>query len=196
MFCLRQFTQIAHSPLTIFSLHSCPSFVDDVHRHVLGHARDKKVNKKRIDEDWFNVPESAVVAYLAHCTFCVNNKTRKPRESIVKSIVEKSTFNSRGHVDLIDFTASPSNGYKWVMRYVDSHTKFAWAIPLKDIDHTTVGLELFKIFTIQGGPCVLQINHGSEYTEKVCSAFDNLPSSLPLDNLPSSLPLMIYFSFI
>ncbi len=51
-----------------------------------------------------------------------------------------------------------------------------------------MGLELFKIFTLQGGPCVLQINLGSEYTEKArVSASNNLsprpinPPPLPLD---------------
>jgi hypothetical protein len=49
------FTLALHLPSLpqVFMADRFPLFQDDVHINVLGHARDKKVNKKRIDEDWY-----------------------------------------------------------------------------------------------------------------------------------------------
>ncbi len=40
----------------------------------------------------FNVPESAVVAYLQHCVYCQNNKTRKPRGNYSHSFLVCSCY--------------------------------------------------------------------------------------------------------
>jgi hypothetical protein len=76
-------------------------------------------------------------------------------------------FNFYKQVDLIDFSVYEQDEYKWIMHYQDHLCKFSHLVPLKSKLAVNVALELFRIFCIQGAPCILQSDNGSEFVAEV-----------------------------
>lgn len=88
-------------------------------------------------------------------------------------------FNSRGQVDLMDFSDMPDTVvlckettivYKWILHYQDHGTKFSILRPLPSKEARTVALCLFEIFCLQGFPLILQSDNGKEFCNEVITA--------------------------
>lgn len=86
-----------------------------------------------------------------------------PKRGFVSNPIVVDGFNKHTQVDLIDMQSKSYNGYKFILNYVDLHTKFVQLRPLKGKKSTTVTKELLQIFFIFGPPEKLQSDNGKEF---------------------------------
>lgn len=76
-------------------------------------------------------------------------------------------MNSRCQVDLIDMQLKAYEDYTWILDYQDHLTKFTFLLPLKTKKAREVADKLSLIFSIIGPPCILQMDNGGEFKNKV-----------------------------
>jgi hypothetical protein len=74
------------------------------------------------------------------------------------------TIDSHAQVDLIDFSRRPDGPFKWVLCYVDHHSRFAHVDCLPHKEAITVGKSLLKILATAVIPEILQSDDGGEFT--------------------------------
>ena len=58
---------------------------------------------------------------------------------------------------MIDFQSFPDGEYKFLLVYQDHGVKLPWIEAIKNKKTTTVALELVRIFSVLGPPCILQV---------------------------------------
>ena len=86
----------------------------------------------------------------------------------MKSIPIPQKIFSQVGVDLIQMVEFER--YKYILTFCDFFTKWPELIPLPDKKATTIGKELYKIFTRYGCPDVLISDRGMEFCNAVSEA--------------------------
>lgn len=90
-----------------------------------------------------------------------------PVPSQTKSIIS-THVNARWQMDLMDFSSTPANGYNWIFGVIDMFSKFAWAIPIKNKEASTIVAKLEPLIQMYK-PELIQSDNGSEFKNKQVS---------------------------
>ena len=85
-----------------------------------------------------------------------------------------SELNSRCQLDLIDYQSQADGEYKFVLMYQDHLTKFCILKPLKSKRAEEVAYCLIDIFTVFGGPSVLQSDNGHEFRNQTINSLKEM----------------------
>jgi hypothetical protein len=92
------------------------------------------------------------------CEECQLRRRGQFKGVVVRSILS-SSFNSRGHVDLVDMESMPDGIYSSIMNYQDHLTKFCVVESLTSKRAAVVAYKLLtSVFLVFGAPHILQIN--------------------------------------
>ena len=78
-----------------------------------------------------------------------------------------SEMNSRAQVDLTDMQNQPDGELKWILVYQDHLTKFLELRPVRSKRAPEIANQLLHIFSIFGGPSILQSDKGTEFVNSV-----------------------------
>ena len=145
--------------------------LDTVHRNTGHGGRDKMLHAMK---SMCSVPTPAVIAFVKLCQKCQARKTAVKKGSVFASRACMDVFINRGLVKLIDMQSTPDGNNKWILNYQDCTSKFSFLRPLTSDDTAEVASELLKIFLEIGGPAILQIEKGREYTTDVIKQLASL----------------------
>jgi len=86
-----------------------------------------------------------------------------------------SSFNSRGHVDLVDMQSMADGIYKFIMNYQDHLTKFCVVENLTSKRAAEVAYKLLtSVFLLFGAPHILQSNNGRKFTASIITKLKEL----------------------
>nr|XP_022906091.1 KRAB-A domain-containing protein 2-like [Onthophagus taurus] len=89
------------------------------------------------------------------------------KEGLIVKPIKSNEFNSRCQVDLIDMQSQADDEFKFIMVYQDHLTKCLQLRALKTKRAEEVAYHLLDVFTIFGAPCILHIDNGREFANKV-----------------------------
>jgi hypothetical protein len=97
--------------------------------HVsLGHARDIKKNKAKLDQQYYSIPESCICLFLRLCPYCCLARTKKVKSKVPLKMILTPRVGHRAQIDLIDMGALSINGERYILRYVDHYLDLAMSI--------------------------------------------------------------------
>lgn len=127
-----------------------------------GHGgRDKMI--KLLNTFYKNITHAQIKLFLDICEPC-QQKRKSEKKGIVKP---SSPFNSRCHVDLIDYQSQPDGMFKFLLVYQDHLTKFVVLKPLTSDKVDEVAHILLDIFLLLGAPSILHSGYGREFCNQV-----------------------------
>lgn len=141
------------------------NIIHRIHKTKL-HPKCREQNKKNINKEYYGVPRCAISLYLSMCPNCIaNRKTLHKKKQNKLKMILMSNVGQRSQVDLIDMTSQPdpSTGDKWIMRYADHLSGYAFVrcMPTKESKNT--GTALVQILSQSVVPQILQSDNGSEF---------------------------------
>ena len=116
---------------------------------------------------------SDVKAFVSRCKTCHLNKTFNTPKAPVFRFPDVERPWARVHMDLIG-SLTPSNGYHYILVYVDSFSKFCQATPLTDKSATTVAKAVYSIMMRFGPPESIVTDNGTEWLNKFFEALCKL----------------------
>jgi ribosomal protein L21E len=138
-----------------------------------GHlGRDKTL--VRIKElYYFQRLEQYVDLWIKTCPTCLATKRKHPDSRVVpRGSIEVSSVWDLLSIDLWDAGIISTRGYKYVLTVIDSFSKYAIAIPIKNKLSKTIAMKLYKhVFSRMGYPKRLHSDLGPEF---VNSTLDEL----------------------
>ena len=89
-------------------------------------------------------------------------------------------MNSRAQVDLTDMQSQPDGDLKWILVYQYHLTKFVQLGPVKSKRAPEIAYQLLYIFSIFGGPSILQSDNAREYVNSVITKLSEMWVGLKL----------------
>eukprot|EP00745_Piridium_sociabile_P042744 TRINITY_DN8657_c0_g1_i1.p1 TRINITY_DN8657_c0_g1~~TRINITY_DN8657_c0_g1_i1.p1 ORF type:complete len:1461 (-),score=280.53 TRINITY_DN8657_c0_g1_i1:179-4561(-) len=128
----------------------------------------KTLERIRRDFYWPGVSQD-VKKFCRSCPVCQKtvDKGRVPPVPLVRTPVEGQPFDKVG-VDLIGPIIPRSRGgNKYILVQVDYVTRYPEAVPLRNMDATTVAEKLFEIWSRTGIPKVVLTDRGSQFTSGI-----------------------------
>jgi len=97
--------------------------------HVsLGHARDIKKNKAKLDQQYYSIPESCICLFLRLCPYCCPARTKKVKSKVPLKMILTPRVGHCAQIDLIEMGALSINGERYILRYVDHYLDLAMSI--------------------------------------------------------------------
>mmetsp|Transcript_36085 Transcript_36085/g.113303 ORF Transcript_36085/g.113303 Transcript_36085/m.113303 type:complete len:488 (-) Transcript_36085:175-1638(-) len=145
----------------------------------LGHARALRKIKKAVDEDYYGIPESAVKTFIECCPTCAQSKTKSKgahAEQLplhIKNIL-LSTNGARAQLDLLDMTANESEGFKYVLLYVDLFSGFSHALPIQERNAECIADAVLKVMSVAVVPTVLYSQNCREFLPVVIQTIKDM----------------------
>jgi len=76
----------------------------------LGHARDIKKNKAKLDQEYYLIPESCVKLFLQICPYCFPARRKKQNNKVPLKMILTPRIGHRAQIDLIDMCALAISG--------------------------------------------------------------------------------------
>ncbi len=94
-----------------------------------------------------------------------------PQQRIVK-LISSSKFGGRLQIDLVDMSKyfHSNRGMHWILTIVDIHSRFGWAIPIRNKQAQTV-FDALKPILLATKCEILQSDNGSEFSNGILDAF-------------------------
>jgi hypothetical protein len=129
----------------------------------LGHARDIKKNKARLDQVYYSIPESCVKDFLKLCPYCCPARNKKKKNKVPLKMILTPRIGHRAQIDLIDMGALAINGTRYILRYVDHLSGFSQIHALMTKSAEEVGIKLIQILSTAVIPEILQSDNGNEF---------------------------------
>ena len=132
-----------------------------------GHGGEKRTRYEIFENRRIaNITNAHIRTFISLCEICQKKKyfNRTKNHRTPMSIIS-SKFGERGQVDLIDLSANPSEGYKYILNYQDHLTKFVVLKPLESKNASVVAENVLDIFTTFGAPSILQCDNGLEFSQ-------------------------------
>ena len=140
---------------------------DLAHHSVMGAHLGKAKTKARVSEDFYwPSMGSQIWRWTASCKICQQtcDKGRVKPQPLVPLPVIEEPF-SRVAIDIVgEIRPASSSGHKYILTVVDHATRWAEAVPLKNIDTSTVAEALLSIFSRVGLPKQVLSDNGSQFT--------------------------------
>jgi hypothetical protein len=132
--------------------------------HVaLGHARDIKKNKQRLDQEYYSIPESCIRKFLDLCPFCIPAETKRDKHKVPLKMILTPRVGHQAQIDLIDMGALAIDGTRCILRYVDHLSGFLHAHPMRSKTAEECGINLLKILSTSVIPEIIQSDNGIEF---------------------------------
>ena len=120
------------------------------------------------------IPLHAINLYKSMCEECQLRRRGQFKGVVVRPILS-SSFNSRGHVDLVDMQSMPDGIYRSIMNYQDHLTKFCVVESLTSKRAAEVAYTLLtSVFLVFGAPHILQINNDRKCTASIITELKEL----------------------
>ena len=134
---------------------------------------------------WPNMTDD-VKLYVRNCHVCqISGYSHKPRAYPMQVAKLADSPFSRVSVDLIGpLPVTTPHRFKYILMYVDNASRYAEAIPLRDINASTVADALFEIGTRVGFPTTLCSDNGAQFTSEMFSQYMNLLGSRHIRSSP------------
>ena len=137
-----------------------------------GHlGRDKTKDKLR-STHYFPRMEQYTDIWIKTCPICLATKRKHPSKLPIPlgSIATSHTWELLS-IDLWESGVLSDRGHKYVMTVIDSFSKYAFAIPIKDKRAETIAKKLFKhVFCIFGYPDRIHSDNGLEFCNQILTA--------------------------
>lgn len=94
--------------------------------HVcLGHARDIKKNKAKLDQEYYSIPESCIRKFLDLCPYCIPAKPKREKTKVPLKMILTPRVGHHAQMDLIHIGALAIDGTRYILRYVDHLSGFS-----------------------------------------------------------------------
>lgn len=151
------------SPIRIIAIEDYFDLLFAVHNET-GHGGRDKILKSIKNK--FYIQKKPIEIFISLCPTCKIKRSTPKKSGMVKQTVSRD-FNSRGHIDIIDFQTIQDGDYKWLLNYEDYATKFIQLRPLVTKQPTEIALELVKIFLTFGAPDVLESDNDLKFTAAI-----------------------------
>ena len=144
---------------------------------IAGHRGAGKTLSRVQQEFYWPGVHDYVTRYVASCDLCQRNVSKG---TVAKAPMGKlpliGTPFSVMCVDIVGPISPPSDGYRYILTTIDMCTRLPEAIPLKDINTSTVAEALLEIFSRVGLPEKVHSDRGSQFTSEmmheVCRLLD------------------------
>jgi hypothetical protein len=127
----------------------------------LGHARDIKKNKAKLDQEYYLIPESCVKLFLQICPDCFPARQKKQNNKVPLKMILTPRIGHRAQIDLIDMGALAISGEHCILWYVDHLSGFSYVHTLKSKAAEEVGVKLIQILSTEVVPEILQLDNGN-----------------------------------
>ena len=142
-----------------------------------GHFAAEKTLSRIKQRFWWPGLRSSVEKYTAKCTRCAARSTAgKSRKAYLQTIEAKAPFRIVAAVILGPVTLAKKSQARYILVISDLYTKYAVAVPLKDMTAKTVATTLVEEWILKfGAPDTLHTDQGtnfnSEVMKDVCQVF-------------------------
>ena len=151
------------------------------------HGRDKSIDRLR-QTFWWPDWHPHITNHVASCEKCNKNNPELPktaRGGLLDPIVVGDVWETVGMDILGPLPRTRDKGYKYVLVLVDYVSKFSFAIPLRNINATTVARAMVeKVFTIFGIPQKIISDRGQPFVSSLQRAILKLLGATPAFTSP------------
>lgn len=153
---------------------------------LAGHLGEKKTIQRIKYSFFWPTIKNDVKKYCESCKECQLRRPVTYRDRIpIRPLVRPETPFEVWSVDCIGPLEPPSGrGHKFVICAIDLCTRWAEAIPVRDISAKTTCNVLMKIFAQTGFPKIICSDQGTNFTSKLTAAFEELLGISPRFSTP------------
>ena len=150
-----------------------------------GHFSHRKTEAKVREHFFWPNMGSDIRSFCRSCDKCqrYSSKGRVKNAPLVKVPIITEPFY-RVNIDLVGPLIPSEEGHRYILTLVDVATGFPEAVPLKEIDSTTIAEALLGIFARVGIPRELLSDRGSQFTSQLLGDVHNLLGIKPLFTTP------------
>ena len=129
---------------------------------------------------YHGINRTIVRMFVKKCPTCQQQQRRVHKAALVPNTA-RSLFE-RVVIDLIDFTNTPSCGYRYILHAVDHFSKYHWAWAMLDKRAATVAYHLNCLLADTGPIKYVQCDQGTEFVAEVLEALADFNCGPMLDS--------------
>ncbi len=116
-----------------------------------------------------------VNCYVGSCLTCQQANRYYGAKPAPLHPIPPTTIFSRMHVDILGPLPASKEGYKFILLFVDSFSKWCEAFPMKSANSTTVAKHLYEdIICRYGAPDSLVSDRGQQFMSRLVTAVSNM----------------------
>jgi transposase InsO family protein len=157
------------SYLRIAYLEMIENAIHSVHL-ACGHKKSR-ITYEKLSSLFINIRRIVVEQFCRYCVICTDTKAITKRAPKTLHPILANDIFEHLVIDLVDYSQTPSNGYKYILHIVDHQSSyhFVYALVSKEAKDVLEGLR--QTFQFISHPKVIQSDNGGEFNNDLLSTY-------------------------